>query len=140
LIYDFFNFENYLRLRIIWESAVPWAAWPVGIALGLVAIPAIGQYVAVIIVFAIAAPLGFALLPLAQAAQNAGMTETQSFYVGAVILAAGVLAIAVLIVGRLLRSDITPREEAACINWLILVIGIPLVIAMSFWQLRGMFG
>ena len=114
---------------------MPWAAYVIGAALALLAVPVIGEFAALLFV------IGGVLVatPFLKVAHGFKFADTTQLAVGLGIVATLVAATAAYLARGYMRAE-TAQQEANRLNGLILVLGIPTIVALSFWRLGDLWG
>ena len=110
---------------------MPWSAYAIGIGLLLLAIPAIGDFVALLI--GGLALFVFALVFHKLQPSPTGGTTLAYWLLGAIGVAIAVCAAWLTV--RIIQGNLTPRQHAASLNGLILVVGIPVLIGLAALRL-----
>ena len=113
---------------------MPWSAYLVGATLVLLAIPRLGEYVAVLIIFAASAVVVGALNPLARLMAPFTADKNIQIVVALTLIGIAIVVAATLLGRRYMRPGLTGSQESIYLNGIILLLGVPAVVGLSFWR------
>jgi hypothetical protein len=119
---------------------MPWPLWIFLPLWALMAIPVAGTALAIIIAFVtlpLVAPVIYLTEPLIQELMARGIRRGPAAIAGASVIV-GPLVLFCLY--RSLRPGLTGQQRSRAVNWLILVAGVPLTIALAWWLTPNKFG
>ena len=118
---------------------MPWSAKLVLILGAVLLLPLVGEYAAVFVLFIAALPLGIAAPIVRGLSATFGYEQYWSaIYIAAI--AAGAAALAAFFVFKLRSQSSNEDRSAFYLNGLILTVGLPLLLAVSYLRVEKLFG
>jgi hypothetical protein len=116
---------------------MPWSVKILLVLAGALALPVIGDYVAVLVLFLAGIPMS-ALKPLnILIAWMFGMPQWLS--VEGAVIAVLVVAVAAFFAREMRLPSISPQERDSYLNLMILTLGVPVLAVFAFFRAKGLF-
>lgn len=116
---------------------MPWSVKILLVLAGALALPVVGDYVGVLVLFLAAIPL-HALKPL-NALVALMFSTHQAIWAEGVLIAAFVVAVAIFFARQMRLPSISPQVRDYYFNLMILTLGVPVLVGFAFFRAKELF-